>query len=324
MKRILLVILTLSLLISGCLMGCSKENEYGNSGGRKNLGNSNSNSNSDNKTSSTEEIIETPIKYSEGLEYVLSTDRTYMVLAGMGTCKDTTIAIPPTYNDLPVKEITGGAFRPSLYESTPRVVEVIIPDSIIRIGGDAFRSCEHLSKVHIGRGVLEIGDDAFYNCSEPLNIFIKDMASFCNIKLTNFLGGHVKNEYNLYLNGELVEELIIPDSVTNIGDFIFSACISIKKVVLGKSVVSIGKYAFWNCKNLSEIAFNNSLNCIDTYAFTGCKILMKATFKNTSNWIITDNWSQDSKSLSSGELANASTAAKYLADDYRSYKWERK
>ena len=204
MKRMLLMVLMLCLLISGCLVGCSEKNEVSNS------------DNHSNNTPSDGETTEIPIEYSEGLEYVLSTDRTYMILAGVGSCKDTTIAIPPTYNDLPVKEIKGGAFRPRISQSTPRVREVIIPDSVIRIGSDAFSSCEYLSKVHIGRGVTEIGDDAFYNCCEPLSIYVKDMAAFCNIKLTNWLGGHIKNEYNLYLNGNLVEELIIPDIKMNI------------------------------------------------------------------------------------------------------------
>ena len=118
--------------------------------------------------------------------------------------------------------------------------------------------------------------------------------------------------------------MIIPDTVTNIGNRIFGACISIKKVVLGKSVVSIGEYAFRNCKNLSEITFNNSLNCIEGYAFTSCNILMKANFKTTSSWTITNTYTKEDQPLLSDDLKNASTAAKYLADDYHSYRWERK
>ncbi len=319
------MVLMLCFLISGCLVGCSDKNGDGNSGSHNNSVNGSNSSNSSNsKTPSTGETTETPIKYSEGLEYVLSDDRTYMILAGAGTCKDRTIAIPPTYHDLPVKEIKDSAFQPSAFQSSPRVREVIIPDSVIRIGSEAFRGCEYLSNVHIGKGVTEIDYDAFYYCSEPLNIYIKDMASFCNINLTGYLAGHVRNEYNLYLNGELVEELIIPDSVTNIGECIFASCISIQKVILGKSVVSIGESAFSNCKNLSEIIFNDSLNCIDAFAFSSCSILMKVNFKNTNNWTIVESWTQDVKTISSSELQNLSTAAKYLADDYRSYKWERK
>ena len=289
----------LCLVMSSYLVGCSGEGEH------------------------YEDDEERVTEYSEGLEYILSEDRTYMILSGIGSCNDTTISIPPTYNELPVKEIREGAFRPASHEGTPNIKKIIIPDSIVSINEDAFRSCEHLTEIHIGRGVKEIAGNVFYNCGEHLNVYIKDMAAFCEIK---FPGGSIvgvgKCDYNLYLNNKLVEELIIPDTVTNIGRSVFGGCSSIKKVVLGKSVVSIDSYAFSKCKNLSEITFNNSLSCIKEGAFANCNVLLKATFKNTDNWTVTSY--KDSISLSSSELAKESTAAKYLANDYSDFEWTRK
>ncbi len=308
MKRLLLILLVLALLASGCLVSCRRDQAYPQGNGSTDGSSAGSSQNS------------TPIKYSEGLEYKLSEDRSYMILCGKGTCKDTTIAIPPTYNDLPVKEIENGAFGVRLIDSASYIREVIIPDSVVKIGANAFRNCEYLSKVHIGRGVEVIGVDAFDDCSEPLNIYIKDMAAFCEIVLESELGGVCwGGEYNLYLNNVLVENLSIPDSVTKIENNIFRSCISLKKVTVGKSVAEIGELAFCGCKNLSEVKLNASLESIGQSAFRSCNVLANVTFEDASGWNVVS--SKDTIFLSSSDLSSPSTAAKYLASDYSFYSW---
>ena len=49
-------------------------------------------------------------KPSEGLAYVLSTDGTYYIVAGIGNCAETDIVIPKTYKSKPVSEISSSAF----------------------------------------------------------------------------------------------------------------------------------------------------------------------------------------------------------------------
>lgn len=302
------MLLVLALLASTCLVSCRRDAAHHQSNGSTDGSSADSLQNS------------TPIKYSEGLEYKLSEDRTYMILCGIGSCKDTTIAIPPTYNDLPVKEIENGAFGVRLLDNTSYIREVIIPDSVVKIGADAFHNCEYLSKVHIGRGVEVIGVDAFDDCSEPLNIYIKDMAAFCTMMMGNdSVGNCWGGEYNLYLNNALVENLSIPDSITKIEKEIFRSCISLKKVTVGKSVAEIGELAFCGCKNLSEVKLNASLQSIGQSAFRSCNVLAKITFEDASGWKVVS--SLDTIFLSSSDLSSPSTAAKYLASDYSFYSW---
>lgn len=45
-----------------------------------------------------------------GIAYELSVDQTYYIVKGIGTCTDTEIVIPATYQTLPVKEIAADAF----------------------------------------------------------------------------------------------------------------------------------------------------------------------------------------------------------------------
>ena len=96
---------------------------------------------------------------SQGLEYTLI-DGGYEV-TGIGTCTDSEIVIPSTYNDLPVISIGFKAF----YENYD-IVHVTIGDNVEEIGDGAFLNCENLFTVTIGEKVSVIGEEAFTYCEK--------------------------------------------------------------------------------------------------------------------------------------------------------------
>lgn len=123
-------------------------------------------------------------------------------------------------------------------------------------------------------------------------IHISDLASFCNIDFsadTNPLFYNAK----LYMNGEAVTELVIPDgvtkisdyafyslkditsvtipdSVTEIGNYAFYSCDGITNLNIGNGVISIGDYAFYRCSGITELNLGNAVTTIGDYAFCGC------------------------------------------------------
>ena len=68
-----------------------------------------------------------------------------------------------------------------------------------------------------------------------------------------------------------LSEIVIPSSVTSIGDHAFSGCDSLSEIVIPSSVTSIGDWAFSNCDSLSEIVIPSSVTSIGDSAFTNCK-----------------------------------------------------
>ena len=67
--------------------------------------------------------------------------------------------------------------------------------------------------------------------------------------------------------------LVIPDSVTNIGDYAFSGCRSLTDIVIPDGVTSIGKCAFEGCFALSSVVIPDSVSCIGFGAFENCSSL---------------------------------------------------
>lgn len=197
-----------------------------------------------------------------------------MIGAGaFGGCSSLTkIEIPDS-----VTYIDEGAFV-----SCINLKSVIIPNNVTTIGKDAFNSCTGLESVTIGKGVKTVGTNAFRNCYIK-DVYISDLEAWCKIDFewydSNPLYGYDYNEIfaNLYLNGELVEDLVIPDGITEIKTYAFFKCGSIKAVTIPDDVKAIDESAFSNLMNLETLVIGNGVKDIGFSAFAGCGKLVNLT-----------------------------------------------
>ena len=146
-------------------------------------------------------------------------------------------------------------YAENLYLNGNLVTELRIPAGVSSIGNYAFWDCRGLTSVTIPDSVLSIGYDAFYNCSGLTSIHITDLAKWCGISFDNYMSNPLYCAENLYLNGNLVTELTIPDGVSSIGNYAFSYCRGLTSVTIPDSVSSIGKYAFWDCRGLTTVYY---------------------------------------------------------------------
>lgn len=210
--------------------------------------------------------------------------------AFQGCINLTSIELPNTINHL------GAAFRsctnlknanlPStiteiapytFYECT-KLESIVIPDGVKYIGNWAFYKCSGLPRIDIPSNVENIGTEAFCGCTGLTGVYIKDLAKWCSIKYGNFqyqgnnweptdkISNPLFYAQKLFVNNQLITDLVIPEGVERIEDFTFNGA-DIASLTIPHTVKSIGRKAFGYCYNLRSITLPNTIESINEYSF---------------------------------------------------------
>ena len=107
--------------------------------------------------------------------------------------------------------------------------------------------------------------------------------------------------WNKLIGCLFLKSLVIPDSVTNIGDYAFWGCKSLKSLVIPDGVTSIGDCAFYDCESLKSLVIPDSVTSIGGRAFVGCTSLKSLVIPDSVGNIIGNpfsGWNGELKCLS--------------------------
>lgn len=144
-----------------------------------------------------------------------------------------------------------------------------IPNSVTTIGDNVFYGCEGLKSVTIGNGVKSIGQFAFYICWGLTAVYISDLKAWCSISFSRDANPLI-NAHHLFLNGEEVKDLVIPQNVTTISQQAFYNCTGLTSLTIPYNMTNIGVSAFLNCSGLKSLNISGNVTSIDESAFSNC------------------------------------------------------
>lgn len=107
--------------------------------------------------------------------------------------------------------------------------------------------------ITIPDSVTSIGNSAFEGCDNLQDIYITDIATWCNISGLDNLMVYGSSNKKLYINNELATSITISDGVTAIPSSAFDDCSGLTSITIPDSVTSIGNSAFSGCTGLTSI-----------------------------------------------------------------------
>ena len=126
------------------------------------------------------------------------------------------------------------------------------------LGTRSFCNLSKLISVKLPKSITSVGNYAFYSCSNLKEVYIDDLAAWCDIWFVDADSNPLRSGTEFLLNGKRIVDLVIPDGVKKIGEMAF-ANTKIESVVIPEGVEEIGIKAFSNCKKLNSISFENGL-----------------------------------------------------------------
>ncbi|MDE7153259.1 MAG: leucine-rich repeat domain-containing protein, partial [Muribaculaceae bacterium] len=147
---------------------------------------------------------------------------------------------------------------------------VFISNSVTSIGAYAFCGCTGLTSISIPNSVTYIGDAAFFMCTGLKRAEFSSLESLLKIRFVGSYSNPLRNAHSLYIDGKEITEVVIPETVTTIGNYSFEGFTNLKSVTIPGSVTSIGIGAFSKCSSLKSVTIPNSVTTIDRYSFSCC------------------------------------------------------
>ena len=159
------------------------------------------------------------------------------------------------------------------------VGDVVIPESVRRIGAGAFRECKNLSEITLPENVSTVSERAFEGCVNLKKVHIASPST--QIELGAFVGC-TGLEHMILTDNETVLVycppafangcIRLPETITCIERHVFENCTQLTAVEFPKGLRKIGDNAFKGCAKLTSVNFPDGLLEIGQSAFDSCPL----------------------------------------------------
>jgi hypothetical protein len=172
----------------------------------------------------------------------------------------TRVPVPAAISGLRVTEL-GAAFQ-----GNRDIVAITIPETITAIPDNAFRGCVELKELVLPAALKTIGSGAFAGCgisslTIPAGLTVIGESAFA---------ANAQTEGDSAPNKNVLQSLVIPDTVLEIGAYAFKDC-GIQSLRLGRRLTTIGAEAFRG-NDIQSLVIPDAVTTLGASAFRDCGI----------------------------------------------------
>lgn len=160
------------------------------------------------------------------------------------------------------------------FSNCTSLVTLNISSDTISIENNAFTNCTSLVTINILSNTTSIENNAFINCCNVINIFMEENDDFkvennCLIDKktmtiikgcsTSIIPDGIKIIGECAFSNTNIENIELPESITDIKANAFSGCTSLKNLFLNKGIETIEEGAFLNCTSLKKVFYGGTI-----------------------------------------------------------------
>lgn len=224
--------------------------------------------------------------WSEGLEFAVEErdGQTVCTLISIGSCTDTELYIPPTYQGYPVVEIASYAFF-----LNSKIESVVMPSTVTSVGMNAFSGNVNLRQVKLSENLVTLQDGAFEECGMlesielPRGLSFVANSLFCgcsSLRSVTFLGEITWIGDNAFYACFALTELVLPDTVQTVGGAILQES-GITHFTVPAALTDLPLFTFYRCQNLKTVTLHAGVTAIGYDALGDCISLEAIYFHGT-------------------------------------------
>ena len=211
------------------------------------------------------------------------------------------------------------------FNNCHNLTSVILPNTVKALGSYSFSCCDKLEDISLPEGLETIDSYAFFNCpklkkiviptsvknfgygvffseigNSVIDVYISDLSHWCSIDFPSLDANPLGR---LFVNGQEISELVIPDDITELKRMTFSY-MRVESITIPDHVIAFDASSFEKCKaktlhigngiteipvsacaywyNLEEVEIGENVLTIDKNAFYDSYHLKKITIHATT------------------------------------------
>ncbi|MBQ7761511.1 MAG: leucine-rich repeat domain-containing protein [Clostridia bacterium] len=167
------------------------------------------------------------------------------------------------------------------FASNKGLKEIVIPSTVELIDTRAFYNCTGLKNITIPKSVTAIGNDAFYSVAEiETTTYEGTLEEWLKIEFGEGESAPVCAD-KLVLGNEVLTELVVPASITNLPAGCFAGYRGLTKITIPSTCTKIGNEAFFGCTEVTTIVIEEGVTDIGSYSFAYCPLVTEVVIPNS-------------------------------------------